>query len=53
MPEKDERPIGRTNAAVVGERRLIPWIWEGVVAQGAVTLLDGRRPSPRSGQLLP
>jgi AAA domain len=40
MPEKDNRPIGRTNAVVAGERRLIPWIWEGMVAEGAVTLLS-------------
>jgi hypothetical protein len=39
MPQKDDRPIGRTNAVVAGERRLVPWIWEGVVAGGAVTLL--------------
>jgi len=53
MPEKSDRLIGRANAVVPGKRPLIPWVWEGVVAQGAVTLLDGRRPSPRSGQLLP
>jgi hypothetical protein len=40
MPEKDDRPIGRTNAVVAGQRRLISWIWEGVVAGGAVTLLS-------------
>ena len=40
MPEKDDRPIGRTNAVAEGERRLIPWIWEGVAAGGAVTLLS-------------
>src|SRR5215470_181080 len=40
MPEKDDRPIGRTNAVVAGQSRLIPWIWEGVVAEGAVTLLS-------------
>ena len=40
MPEKNDRPIGRTNAVVARERRLIPWIWEGVVAAGAVTLLS-------------
>jgi hypothetical protein len=40
MPPKDDRVIGRTNAAVAGEGRLIPWVWEGVVAQGAVTLLS-------------
>jgi hypothetical protein len=40
MPETPDRPIGRANAAVAGERRLIPWVWEGVVAEGAVTLLS-------------
>jgi hypothetical protein len=37
--KNDDRPIGRTNVSVQTERRLIPWIWEGVVAEGAVTLL--------------
>jgi hypothetical protein len=36
----DDRPIGCANACVQRERRLIPWIWEGVVAEGAVTLLS-------------
>jgi hypothetical protein len=40
MSEKDDRPIGRTNAVVAGERCPIPWIWEGVVVEGAVTLLS-------------
>ncbi len=40
MREGEERPIGRTSAVVAGERRSIPWIWEGVVAEGAVTLLS-------------
>ena len=40
MPQKDDRPIGRSNAVVAGQRRSIPWIWEGVVAEGAVTLLS-------------
>jgi hypothetical protein len=40
MREEDDRPIGRTNDVVAGQRRLIPWIWEGVVAEGAVTLLS-------------
>jgi hypothetical protein len=39
MREEDDQPIGRTNAVVAGKRRVIPWIWEGVVAEGAVTLL--------------
>ena len=40
MREEDDRPIGRTNAVVAGKRRLIPWIWEGVVAAEGVTLLS-------------
>ncbi len=40
MREEDDRPIGRTNAVVAAKRRVIPWIWEGVVAEGAVTLLS-------------
>jgi hypothetical protein len=40
MRQEDDRPIGRTNAVVAGQSRLIPWIWEGVVAEGAVTLLS-------------
>ena len=40
MREEDDRPIGRTNAVVSGKQRLVPWIWEGVVAAGAVTLLS-------------
>jgi hypothetical protein len=41
MREVDRR-IGRTNAVVAGKRRVIPWIWEGVVAEGAVRLPDAR-----------
>jgi hypothetical protein len=37
--DDDDRLIGRANA-VPDERKLIPWIWEGVVAEGAVTLLS-------------
>ena len=40
MPEKDDRPIGRSNAVVAGQRPVIPWIWEGVLAHGAITLLS-------------
>ena len=40
MREENERPIGRPNTVLTGARRLIPWIWEGVVAEGAVTLLS-------------
>jgi hypothetical protein len=40
MREEDDRPIDRANAVVAGQRGLIPWIWEGVGAEGAVTLLS-------------
>jgi RecA-family ATPase len=40
MREEDDRLIGRTSAVVAGKRRVIPWIWEGVVAEGTVTLLS-------------
>ena len=40
MREEDDRPIGRTNAVVAGKRHVIPWIWEGVVVEGGVTLLS-------------
>ena len=39
MRDADDRPIGRANAGVSREPRAIPWIWEGVAAEGAVTLL--------------
>jgi hypothetical protein len=39
-PEKAERPIGRTSAVVLTRRELIPWIWQVVVAERAVTLLS-------------
>jgi hypothetical protein len=40
MREEDDRPIGRTNAVVAGRRRLLHWIWDGVVAVGGITLLS-------------
>jgi hypothetical protein len=40
MPSKNVRQIGRSNAVVTERCRVIPWIWEGVVAQGAITLLS-------------
>jgi hypothetical protein len=40
MREENDRHIGRANASVAGRRREIPWVWEGVVAEGAVTLLS-------------
>src|SRR5260221_12241388 len=38
--QDDNRPIGHSNPFVQQERRSIPWIWEGVLAEGAVTLLS-------------
>ena len=40
MSNKIERPLGQTNASVKQQRRSIPWLWEGVLAEGAVTLLS-------------
>jgi hypothetical protein len=40
MSTEIKRPIGHTNACVQKERRSIPWLWEGVLATGAVTLLS-------------
>jgi hypothetical protein len=40
MSDDDDRPIGHSNTCVRNERRSIPWIWEGVVAEEAVTLLS-------------
>jgi hypothetical protein len=41
MHEKEnDRLIGRANAAVCRKRRAIPWIWEAVITEGAVTLLS-------------
>ena len=34
------RSIGQTNANVQKQRRSVPWLWEGVLAVGAVTLLS-------------
>jgi hypothetical protein len=42
MSDRDEnRPIGISNDCVKRERTSIPWIWEGVVAESAITLLSG------------
>jgi RecA-family ATPase len=38
--DDDTRPIGTSNTAVQTQPRSIPWIWEGVLAEGAVTLLS-------------
>jgi hypothetical protein len=40
MPTETKRPIGLTNACVQKRRSSIPWLWEGVLAEGAVTLLS-------------
>src|SRR5207302_224940 len=40
MSDHDDRPIGRSNTCVQKERRSVPWIWEGVIAEEAVTLLS-------------
>src|SRR5229473_2806219 len=39
-PNNRNRPIGRSNIRVQQVERYIPWIWEGVIAEGAVTLLS-------------
>jgi hypothetical protein len=42
MYKKDDpdRPIGQANNLVQNRSRSVPWIWEGVVAEEAVTLLS-------------
>ena len=35
-----KRPLGRSNTCVQKNDRPIPWLWEGVLAEGAVTLLS-------------
>src|SRR5947209_3781248 len=40
MNNDDNRPIGRSNTCMLKERRPTPWIWEGVIAEEAVTLLS-------------
>jgi hypothetical protein len=35
-----DRPIGHSNTSVQQHERSIPWIWQGVIAGGAVTLLS-------------
>jgi len=37
--DDDYRLIGRANVVVPREPKLIPWIWEGVVAEGAGGIL--------------
>lgn len=36
----DNRPTGSSNARVRERRRPIPWVWEGVLAEQAITLLS-------------
>src|SRR5579859_2864727 len=38
--ERDDRPIGQSNSCIRQWRGAIPWIWEGILAEGAVTLLS-------------
>jgi hypothetical protein len=40
MSTKKKRPIGYSNTWVQQQREAIPWLWEGVVVQGVVTLLS-------------
>jgi len=42
LPKHDtkNRPIGRSNSYVKKQPSDIPWIWEGVLVEGAVTLLS-------------
>jgi hypothetical protein len=40
MPTDNERPIGHSNLRIQEQRQSIPWIWEGVLAEHAVTLLS-------------
>ena len=40
MPTDNERSIGHSNLRVQEQRQSIPWIWEGVLAERAVTLLS-------------
>jgi hypothetical protein len=41
MPDHDfDRRIGRSNNCVQEQQRSVPWIWQGVLAEGAVTLLS-------------
>src|SRR5205085_8628113 len=37
---QEDRPLGHSNTCVQEGGRSIPWIWEGVLAEGAVTLLS-------------
>src|SRR5262245_44010283 len=35
-----DRPIGRSNNSVQKQQKPTPWLWQGVLAAGAVTLLS-------------
>jgi hypothetical protein len=37
---REDRPIGQSNSCIREKSRSIPWIWEGVLAEDAVTLLS-------------
>jgi hypothetical protein len=37
---EDEPTIGYSNAKIKKKAKLIPWIWEGAIVEGAVTLLS-------------
>jgi hypothetical protein len=41
MSNNKNRPLGHSNTLVQHSSRLIPWVWEGVLALEAVTLLSG------------
>jgi hypothetical protein len=40
MPTDNERSIGHSNIRIQEQRQSIPWIWEGALAERAVTLLS-------------
>jgi hypothetical protein len=40
MSTNKKGPIGYSNTCVQQQREAIPWLWEGVLVQGAVTLLS-------------
>ena len=45
--QKKERPIGHSNTVVRETNRSIPWIWEGLVAEGAVKVIELPGENPR------
>src|SRR5580700_9710538 len=42
------RPIGRPNRPMDESRRSIPWLWDGVVAEEAVTVLSAPEKTGKS-----